>query len=76
MTEKKLEFYQEVEFCAGVVDPKYEGKKGVIMGVSEEDGIVYGYAVLIFGAEKLVYFEKNKLIPTGVIFSREEFYDN
>ncbi|MDQ1091092.1 hypothetical protein QE400_000505 [Xanthomonas sacchari] len=74
MTEEKFEFYQEVEVRAGL-DLEYQGKKGVVMGVSEEDGVVYGYAVLIHGHEAVVYFDKRKLIPTGNLFSREDFYE-
>lgn len=71
MTSKNIDFYQEVEICS---ESKYRGLKGAVLGVSEEEGVVYGYAVLIHGEGKSVYFDKNDLVPTGVRFSRDDFY--
>ena len=41
----KFDFYQEVEILPNCPYAEYIGKKGVIMGISEEDGIIYSYAV-------------------------------
>ncbi len=74
MTIGKIDFYQEVEVCAAAKNSKYRGMKGAVLGVSEEGGVIYGYAVLIHGESNSVYFDKNELMPTGVEFSRDDFY--
>ena len=67
-------FYQEVEVCSEAKNSKYRGQKGAVLGVSEEEGIVYGYVVLIHGESSSVFFDKDDLMPTGVQFSRDDFY--
>ncbi|MDU9407345.1 Imm31 family immunity protein [Pseudomonas sp. zfem001] len=74
MIGEKIGFYQEVEVCSGAKNSKYRGLKGAVLGVSEEEGVVYGYVVLIHGESSSVYFDKNDLIPTGFQFSRDDFY--
>lgn len=69
---KKIDFFHEVEICGP--SHKYYGEKGVVLGVSEEDGRVFGYAVLIHGMDTTTYFEVNELKATGVVFLREDFY--
>jgi hypothetical protein len=74
MTYEKIDFYQEVEVWSGSKLAQYRGLKGVVMGISEEDQIVYGYAVLLHGMDQTTYFDKDDLIPTGVRYSRDDFY--
>lgn len=74
MTNEKINFYHEVEICSTVPNSQYQGRKGAVLGVSEENGVIYGYAVLIDGEKNTVYFDKNDLRPTGVQFRREKFY--
>jgi hypothetical protein len=71
----KIDFYQEVEVVQNAKNSIYAGQKGVVMGISEEDGVIYGYAVAIHGMETSDYFDKDDLVPTGVRFKREDFYD-
>ena len=47
----KFEFYQEVEILPNCLYAEYIGKKGVIMGISEEDGIIYSYAVSLLDGD-------------------------
>jgi hypothetical protein len=70
----KIDFYQEVEVVSNAKNKAYAGQKGVVMGISEEDGILYGYAVTIHGMETCVCFDKDEVVPTGVKFKREDFY--
>lgn len=70
----KIDFYQEVEVVEDARNNKFAKCKGVVLGISEEDGIVYGYSVAIHGRESAVYFEKDDLFPTGVTYRREDFY--
>lgn len=48
--------------------------RGGVLGISEENGVVYGYSVAIHGKEMAVYFDKDDLAPTGVRFTREDYY--
>lgn len=70
----KIDFYQEVEIKGNAKNSTYVKCKGVVLGISEEDDIVYGYSVVLHGKENTVYFEKDDVFPTGVVFSREDFY--
>ncbi|GHT97751.1 hypothetical protein AGMMS49545_24160 [Betaproteobacteria bacterium] len=75
MTQMRIDFYQEVEIVRNAKNSAYAGQKGVVMGVSEEDGVLYGYAVAINGKDAVVSFDKEDVVPTGVKFKREDFYD-
>lgn len=70
----KIDFYQEVEIKGNAKNSTYAKCKGVVLGISEEDDIVYGYSVVLHGKENTVYFVKDDVFPTGVVFSREDFY--
>jgi len=72
--DMKIDFYYEVEVIAGAKNNKYVGCKGAVLGISEENGVVYGYSVAIHGKEMAVYFDKDDLVPTGVCFTREDYY--
>lgn len=74
MTCDKIGFYQEIEVCSWAKNQKYRGRKGAVLGISEEDGTVYGYAILIHGENGTVYFDKEDVVSTGVQFSRDDFY--
>ncbi|OAT32491.1 hypothetical protein M976_00548 [Buttiauxella ferragutiae ATCC 51602] len=74
MMNMKIDFYQEVQVVPDAKNSKYVGRKGVVLGISEEDGVIYGYAVILHDKENTVYFEKDDLVPTGVVFKREDFY--
>lgn len=74
MTRERIGFYQEVQIKDDAKEKKYRGKKGAVLGVSEEGGILYGYAVLLHGMDRLVSFDKDEVVATGVSFSREDFY--
>lgn len=74
MKVSHIDFYQEVQVKADAEIKKYRGKKGAVLGVSEENGMLYGYSVLIHGTDCLVFFDKDEVFPTGVSFSRENFY--
>jgi len=70
----KIDFYQEVEVKENAKNSRYAKCKGVVLGISEEDYIVYGYTIVIHGEENTVYFEKDDVFPTGTVFKREDFY--
>lgn len=74
MALKKIDFYQEVEVSYNSKNHLYQGLKGTVLGISEEDNVLYGYAVLIHGMDQTVYFDKDDLVPTGIQYSRDDFY--
>ena len=55
----KIEFYQEVKVVPEAKKGEYVGCKGVVIGISEEDEIIYGYSVILYGKETTVYFDKD-----------------
>ncbi|MEC5321575.1 hypothetical protein VSX61_22065 [Brenneria populi subsp. brevivirga] len=73
MTEK-IDFYQEITIIKSTVRPEFIGRTGVVMGISEEDNILYGYTVRIQDYDYLVFFDPDDLEPTGKRFKREDFY--
>jgi len=74
VTAEKIDFYQEVQIKDDAKTLEYRGQKGAIIGISEEAGVLYGYAVHIHGMDYLIYFDKNEVFPTGIKFSREDYY--
>jgi len=70
----KIEFYQEVKVVPEAKKGEYVGCKGVVLGISEENEIIYGYSVILHGKETTVYFDKDDVEPTGLVFKREDFY--
>ncbi|MCS4494077.1 hypothetical protein ACVWWU_002531 [Pantoea sp. PA1] len=72
--ENKIGFYQEVEIIFGCKNKKYAGKKGGVMGISEEDGILYGYSIKLYDEEYLLSFDKSEVLPTGKQLTQDDFY--
>ncbi|MBK4783039.1 MAG: hypothetical protein FT714_00080 [Pantoea sp. Pent] len=74
--ESKIGFYQEIEITSGCKDKnkKYVGKKGGVMGISEEDGVLYGYSIKLYDEEYLLSFDKDEVVPTGKQLTLEDFY--
>ena len=70
-----LNLYQEVEILPTAPESlqAFVGKKGVIVGISEEDGILYGYGVWVHGENEIDCFDGKDLKPTGKQFNREDF---
>ncbi|MNF81530.1 hypothetical protein D3C84_638060 [compost metagenome] len=74
MTLERIDFYCEVEVKESSRLPQHRNKKGAVLGISEEEGVIYGYSVLIHGMDHLTFFEKDEIFPTGVVFLRSDFY--
>lgn len=72
----KISFYEEVEIIPSnnKKNQKWIGKKGGVMGISEENGIIYGYSVKIYDEEFLLSFDKNEVRPTGLQRKQEDYY--
>ena len=69
-----IDFYSEVEVLPATKLKQYSGMKGVVMEISEEEDILYGYAVLLQDKNPIDCFDKEDLILTGKKFKREDFY--
>lgn len=74
--ENKIGFYQEITISPDCkeINKKYAGEKGGVMGVSEEDGILYGYSIKLYNEEYLLYFDKDEVIATGRQLTQDDFY--
>jgi len=73
---KRIDFYDEVRVVRDIEGyPELRGKTGVVMGISEEDGILYGYGVSFDDLSHGYSFSADEVEPTGRKFKREDFYD-
>lgn len=72
----KIEFYQEVEIFSGCKEKnkKYAGKRGGVMGVSEENGVLYGYSIKLYDEEYLLSFDKDEVVATGRQLTQDDFF--
>jgi len=71
----KIDLFDEVKITDNCKNSELIGKIGVVIGVSEEDGIVYGYSVRSSDLPHSYSFSVYEVNPTGKRFKREEFYD-
>lgn len=69
-----ISYYQEVIILDSNEEPELIGQKGIVMGISEEEDIIYGYAIQIPGREHLVCFKPDDIVPTGKKHNRNDFY--
>lgn len=74
--DNKINFYQEIEVLPSnnQQHEKYVGRKGGVMGISEEDGILYGYAIKLYDYEYLLCFDKDEVKATGKQLEQDDFY--
>jgi len=72
---EKIDFYEEVRIIHDIEDSELRGKIGVVTGICEENGTVYGYSVRFSDLPHSYSFSVNEVIPTGRKFKREDFYD-
>ncbi|MGJ8521570.1 hypothetical protein R84981_000231 [Carnimonas sp. R-84981] len=72
---ERIDFYSEVIIKNTANNSKIRGKKGIIMAISEEAGIIYGYSVRIDGFQYSIIVNEGDVSPTGKKFRREDFFD-
>lgn len=67
-----IDFYMEVE----VVDPRsvHFGRRGCVLGISEEDGLAQGCAVMLHGMDTSVFLDSDGVAATGAKFNRSDYY--
>ena len=73
MKNNGLDYYSEIIISNDYPGNK-KGRKGVILGISEENNIIYGYSVLLHGEKLNFFLEEKYAIPTGKKYSRNNFY--
>ncbi|WP_380181023.1 hypothetical protein [Kalamiella sp. sgz302252] len=74
--DDRINFYQEVKISHDCKEKnkKYAGKKGGVMGISEEAGVIYGYSIKLYEEEYLLSFDKCEVMPTGKQLTQDDFY--
>ncbi len=72
--KNKIDFDSEVEIQTSCTHKEYIGCKGIVVGISEEDGVIYSYAVSLLDGKSGLCFSPDCLKPTGKQFKREDFY--
>lgn len=72
----KISFYEKVIIRKSRKFPELNGRSGVMVGISEENGVVYGYAVNVDGEEEGYYFATDEIIGTGELLERSLLYDD
>src|SRR5262245_61647136 len=73
---KPLTFYEKVIIAKSDDSPKLVGRSGYVVGISQESGVVYGYAVSFLDEVENYYFKAEDVTGTGEIADRSLFYDD
>jgi len=71
----KIDIYEEVRIMDNAENAELRGKTGVVMGISEDEGIVQSYAVDFDDLPYVYSVSVNEVMPTGRKFKQEDFYD-
>jgi len=72
----RLAFFEKVVIQNSRKFPELNGRSGVVLAVSEEDGHVFGYAVSVEGEEEGYDFAADEIAGTGELVDRGVFYDD
>ncbi|MGJ8514132.1 hypothetical protein [Carnimonas bestiolae] len=75
MSVDRIDFYSEVMVRDCAKSPELRNKKAIVMGISEEDGIVYGYGISVEGMFNIYRVGRDEIEPTGKKYKREDFYN-
>lgn len=59
-----------------VVDARstFFGKRGVVLGISREAGIIKGYAVMLHVMDTTIFVACDDVVATGTGFDRADYY--
>lgn len=71
-----LSYFEKVHVTDSRKNPEYNGRIGVVLGISEENGTFYGYDVHFPGEAEGYFFLPEELKGTGEFVDRSEFYDD
>lgn len=69
---KRFDFHEIVLVNYTELPPS---SRGCVLGLSEDEEGVYGYAVWVYAEEEVWMFEEEDIQSTGEFAKREDFYD-
>lgn len=73
----KIGFFEKVIIRNSRKFPELNDRTGVVLGISEEDCVIYGYGVHVDGIDDGGYdFKSDEIIGTGEFVDRSVFYDD
>lgn len=72
----KIDFFEKVIIVNSRKFPELNGRTGVMLGISEEDGHIYGYGVHVDGESEGYDFAADEIVGTGEFVDRSVFYDD
>jgi hypothetical protein len=72
----KLPFFSRVRIVSSTRFPEYNGKVGVVVGASEEHGILYGYSVSFpYSGDDGLFVKPEEIEAAGEVVDRSLIYD-
>ncbi len=72
----KIGFFEKVLIQNCRSFPALNGQSAVMLGISEENGFVYGYSISVDGEDELYFVKTDEVIGTGEFVDRSVFYDD
>lgn len=69
-----LQYFEKVQILSSDENPELVGHFGYILGISEENDIVFSYAIYFDEFSDIIAFNTEDVQGTGEIASRENFY--
>jgi hypothetical protein len=70
-----IQFFEKVLVKSSDRFPSYIGKKGIVLGISEDKNQVYSYSVFFDDEYEGLSFLPGEIAGTGEIVDKRRFYD-
>lgn len=71
----RLNFYEKARVTNCPSSPEYNGKVGVVLGISEEGGKIFSYSLSFSGDLESCIFRPEELESTGEFANPRDFYN-
>ncbi len=71
----KYQFYEVVRICEHCQFKEIAGLRGAVLGIAQNSQGEWGYAVSIDKLDETWDLPESDLEPTGIMRTREEYYD-
>jgi hypothetical protein len=72
----KLGFFEKVKIVSCNDFPAMVGRIGIVLGISEEEGKIYGYSVYFLEGDEGIIFTPEELQGTGEYVDRRLIYND
>ena len=72
----KIGFFEKIIIINSEKFPRLIGKSGIVVGIGEDGGHVFGYDVDVDGEEEGYYFSASDIVGTGEFVDRSTIYDD